>query len=230
MNKSIATFAAVLAATAVIHAPQHAEAQSGDGWWEWAAPSVVGGQEVPTRRGPVLIPGSTDRDRDARTDDRRGTLDPRSSRDRDRNTRRGPGQQRGPGQAGRGQGARGQGQGPPFCRNGQGHPVHGRAWCDQKGWSRAGGWGDVIFRTPQERRRGMLDQGGLLDTLGDIVFGRLDGQRQRAGASGPLQGRWVQDRHTGASILQVRAGDHPLAEFTDLDGDGRVDLVLTPER
>jgi len=225
MNKSIATAVAVLAATAVIHTPPPAEAQSGDGWWDWAAPAVVGGQEVATRRGPVLIPVPTDRDRDARTGDRRGTLDPRSPRDRDRNTRRGPGQQRGAGQ-----GARGQGQGPPFCRNGQGHPVHGRQWCDQKGWSRAGGWGDVIFRTPQERRRGMVDRGGLLDTLGDVVFGRLDGQRQRAGASGPLQGRWVQDRRTGASILQVRAGNQPLAEFTDLDGDGRADLVLMPNR
>lgn len=26
------------------------------------------------------------------------------------------------------------GNGPPFCRNGQGHPVHGRQWCIDKGW------------------------------------------------------------------------------------------------
>jgi hypothetical protein len=26
------------------------------------------------------------------------------------------------------------GNGPAFCRNGQGHPVHGWEWCRQKGW------------------------------------------------------------------------------------------------
>lgn len=26
------------------------------------------------------------------------------------------------------------GGGPPFCRNGSGHPVHGRQWCLEKGW------------------------------------------------------------------------------------------------
>lgn len=26
------------------------------------------------------------------------------------------------------------GKGPPFCRNGQGHPVHGRRWCEEKGF------------------------------------------------------------------------------------------------
>jgi hypothetical protein len=31
------------------------------------------------------------------------------------------------------------GNGPAFCRNGQGHPVHGWQWCEDKGWSRSGG-------------------------------------------------------------------------------------------
>lgn len=26
------------------------------------------------------------------------------------------------------------GHGPPFCRSGVGHPVHGPAWCLEKGW------------------------------------------------------------------------------------------------
>jgi hypothetical protein len=26
------------------------------------------------------------------------------------------------------------GNGPAFCRNGQGHPVHGWEWCEQRGW------------------------------------------------------------------------------------------------
>src|SRR6186713_1357227 len=29
------------------------------------------------------------------------------------------------------------GNGPPFCRNGQGHPVHGQEWCERKGWTQA---------------------------------------------------------------------------------------------
>src|SRR5688572_9536330 len=68
-----------------------------------------------------------------------------------------------------GRGAAKKGNGPPFCRNGQGHPVHGRAWCERKGWSQAG-WGDVIYRSrvPRERR---LEQPTLRDILGDVVFG-----------------------------------------------------------
>jgi hypothetical protein len=29
------------------------------------------------------------------------------------------------------------GGGPPFCQSGQGHPVHGWAWCVSKGWASA---------------------------------------------------------------------------------------------
>lgn len=63
---------------------------------------------------------------------------------------------------------------PAFCRSGQGHPVHGREWCIEKGfglgsrsgtvWSR-GGIGDIVFRNPDTRTR--LDRGGLLGVLGD---------------------------------------------------------------
>jgi hypothetical protein len=35
---------------------------------------------------------------------------------------------------GRGNGKAKKGNGPAFCRNGQGHPVHGWEWCRQKGW------------------------------------------------------------------------------------------------
>src|SRR5687767_12422582 len=28
------------------------------------------------------------------------------------------------------------GNGPAFCRSGAGHPVHGWAWCRERGWSR----------------------------------------------------------------------------------------------
>ena len=32
------------------------------------------------------------------------------------------------------------GEGPKFCRSGEGHPVHGRRWCEQKGYG-IGGYG-----------------------------------------------------------------------------------------
>lgn len=35
------------------------------------------------------------------------------------------------------------GHGPPFCRSGAGHPVHGRAWCLEKGWGL--GFRDRVF-------------------------------------------------------------------------------------
>lgn len=38
---------------------------------------------------------------------------------------------------GNGNAVKAQGNGPAFCRSGAGHPVHGWAWCEQKGWARA---------------------------------------------------------------------------------------------
>ncbi len=119
------------------------------------------------------------------------------------------------------------GRGPKFCRDGRGHPVHGWRWCEEKGfaprsiWSR-GGIGDVILRNPT--RRGALDRGGLIDVLGRVVLGRLAGGSS-AGTGGALTGRiFVPER--GRTVVQVRSGAAPLAELTDLDGDGRVDVVL----
>ena len=114
------------------------------------------------------------------------------------------------------------GNGPPFCRNGQGHPVHGMEWCRDKGWSQAG-WRDVILRErlPYDRR---LEQPTLRDILGSVVFGRLSEYAERTGTRGPLDGRAL-DIGRG-SVLQLRAGGFPLAELTDRDGDGTIDLVL----
>jgi hypothetical protein len=132
-----------------------------------------------------------------------------------------------------GQGQR-QGQGPPFCRgNGRGHPVHGPEWCRAKGWEATwsrGGWEDVILRNPRRGGRGgVYERDTLSDILGQVVFGRLENQRRRVGASGPMQGRWVQGRD-GAQVLQIRAGGIPIAEFTDLNGNGRADVVLLNSR
>jgi hypothetical protein len=173
-----------------------ASAQAAGGWWEWALPDVV------EARGPV---GS-------------GLPD----------VLRGQGKERS--QARRAQ------AGPPFCRNGQGHPVHGRQWCRDKGFGTGGvlgqrweprGWDDVILRAPrgQDRRSGAVDRGGLIDVLGDVVFGRITAEGARLGASEPLTGRWVQGEG-GAAVLQIRSGVRPVAELTDLNGDGRVNAVL----
>ncbi len=35
---------------------------------------------------------------------------------------------------GKNKAAKGNGNGPAFCRSGEGHPVHGRQWCRDKGW------------------------------------------------------------------------------------------------
>jgi len=52
---------------------------------------------------------------------------------------------------GRGNKAR-NGNGPAFCRNGQGHPVHGWEWCRQKGW------GEGTSRSADGRRAVPRDQ------------------------------------------------------------------------
>src|SRR5687767_4986582 len=124
---------------------------------------------------------------------------------------------------------RGNGTGPKFCRTGEGHPVHGRQWCVQKGfglgnasWDR-GTWDDVIFRAPQ-RTNLQFGRGPLLDVLGNVVLNRLDARRRTFGIESPLTGRWLDgdDR----SVLLVTAGGVPLDELVDSNGDRRAELVL----
>lgn len=45
------------------------------------------------------------------------------------------------------------GNGPAFCRSGEGHPVHGMAWCRAKGWDRVSGG---IFGTRDRRDDGRI--------------------------------------------------------------------------
>jgi hypothetical protein len=170
----------------------------GTSWWEWAAPEVVGGQKVATRKGTVSIP------------------EPRGNR-------------RGNGRA--------QGNGPAFCRSGEGHPVHGRQWCIDKGWGLGNRafdprwerrrWEDIIFGSPRDRRRsGTLDERALADVLGRVALERIQTHQHQLGAHGPIAGRWIDTGARGGRVLQLRSGGIPVAELTDLDGDGRVDLVL----
>jgi hypothetical protein len=120
---------------------------------------------------------------------------------------------------------------PAFCRSGQGHPVHGREWCLDKGfglgsrsgtlWSR-GSIEDVVFRRRTDSDR--LDRGGLAGVLGDIVFGRLALQSVALGYDQPLMGVWVA-QPDGPRILRVRSGEHEVAEFVDRDRDDRVEVL-----
>jgi hypothetical protein len=123
------------------------------------------------------------------------------------------------------------GNGPPFCRNGAGHPVHGRRWCEDKGWvgstswARAGGWGDVILGGRQPTRETRVTEPTLGGILGDIILGRVARFGRDAGLSGNLDGRWT-PLSSGGSVLQLRMGGVPLAELADLNRDGRADVVL----
>jgi hypothetical protein len=120
--------------------------------------------------------------------------------------------------------------GPPFCRSGAGHPVHGRSWCVEKGygygsdnWGRAGGWGDVIFGRNDRDRNRTLSGGSIADVLGSVIFGRLQ-QQSRALGGGPMTGRWV-STSGGPLLFQVQSGSRPLAEFVDGNRDGRAEVV-----
>ena len=121
---------------------------------------------------------------------------------------------------------------PSFCRSGAGHPVWGREWCVDKGfglgedgrWGRATDLEDIVLRAPRTERD-VLDRGGLVEILGDIVFGRLAVQSLVLGADEPLTGRWI-GRDDGPRILRVTAGDLAVAELVDADRDDDVDVLL----
>lgn len=234
-------FGAVAAAGMAV--PQGAEAQSSDGWWSWALQDLAGGSVT----ADVLRRAAQDGNSgilDVILERTRGTGEARDRAERTRDGRYeddryedGRYEDRGRSERGRS----GQKAGPPFCRNGEGHPVHGRQWCRDKGfgtdsrrdvrWDDRGGWGDIILDGPRgtDRRQRTVDQGGLIDVLGDVVFRRVDGERRRLGGSTPLEGRWLMTGD-GGRVLQIRSGTVPVAELTDLDGDRKVDLVLVPRR
>jgi hypothetical protein len=131
---------------------------------------------------------------------------------------------------GRGQGngnAVAKASGPAFCRSGAGHPVYGRAWCLNQGFALgAEDWrtvdlGRVVIRKTDDR----VDRGGLIDILGDIIFGRLDRQRVELHVDVPLSGTWLTPPD-GPRVLQVWAGDSPVGELVDNDRNGSVDLIV----
>ena len=209
----------LLAAGALLGASVPAGAQ--DGWWN---PVVLGNAQQGDRPtiGDIVLGRNRD-GRDAPTTSSRYPTDDRYGRYEDvRYESRGNGKR---------------GNGPPFCRNGQGHPVHGRQWCADEGggvgngssvWNRAG-WGDVIFggRTPTRDQR--MGSPSIGDILGDVVLGRLTRHGREAGYSGPLDGRWLRLPNGGA-VMQLRMGGAPLAELADMNLDGRADVILLSGR
>ena len=209
-------FALFAAAGLVLGARSEASAQRAGGWWN---PVVVQAQQESGGVGTILRDAVLGPDRTPTTN-RPDTRTPSSNAGRGRG--RGGGNAQGNAQASNG-------NGPPFCRNGQGHPTKGRAWCEQKGWVgnttwAREGWGDVIFggRVPSEERP--VSQGGIGGVLGDVILGRMTRFGRDEGLSGALDGRWVPV--SGGSVLQVRMGGIPIAEFADMNRDGRADLVL----
>lgn len=134
-----------------------------------------------------------------------------------------PGKVRGP------RGNRGRG-GPPFCESGAGHPAHGWRWCEERGYGRDAAWhrvsarGVYFYRTgPAGREIGSRE---LAEVLGDRVMYDLRSWARDLGVRDGLRGRWVPVRERGVRVLQVRAGRTPVAEFTDFNGDRRVDELM----
>lgn len=137
------------------------------------------------------------------------------------------------------------GQGPPFCRSGQGHPVHGWGWCVAKGWAPAPvyaypvpvrgwdviRWDDARFRHRQPVRYDRwLDHRELAHVVGNQVMVRLEAHSGQRGRRSQLQGRWIQGAGFDGFALQVVAGSTPVAVLHDLTRDGRVDRVYLRPR
>ena len=124
--------------------------------------------------------------------------------------------------------------GPSFCRSGVGHPVYGRQWCLAKGYGLGEAvWhptpmGRVVFqRVPPGRvqtvRLGPREIAGILsDVVLDEIFGKSHYELDR----GALGGVWRGGADDGLFVLEVLVGDSPVAELTDTDLDGEVDVVL----
>jgi hypothetical protein len=241
--KTMVFQAAAVAAALLFAAPAAAQ------WWEWAAPEVdprlLESLERGVRerdRGDVFPRDPRDRDRrDERRGDDRWERERRERDDRwerDRRGRDGDWDRRGRDDR-RGR-SRGRDAGPPFCRNGEGHPVFGMEWCREKGFGRGGRWGGpdrwrpydpsgVVFE--RRPRSGTFGERVLGEILGRVIVDGLVSHRSDLGLGGELEGRWFVPRDRPlARVLQVRAGDVPLAELTDLDGDGRADVALLMER
>lgn len=121
-------------------------------------------------------------------------------------------------------------RGPAFCRSGAGHPRHGMRWCFEKGFApRHSRWlaydpGHVVFGRRWDGRH--LRGHALGEVLGGGVVRSLLRHRGAIGVGGELVGEWQRPRELyPARVLEVRAGNLPIAEFIDVNDDGRVDVA-----
>lgn len=78
------------------------------------------------------------------------------------------------------------------------------------------------------RADGRLGATDLRAVLGEDLLARLLERTGHDREAAPyLNGRWAREAGPPrARVLQIRVVDRPLAEVNDLDGDGRVDVVL----
>lgn len=132
---------------------------------------------------------------------------------------------------------------PPFCRNRQGHPVHGWRWCVEKGFVRPEArhaWRPyrpnrvvVVRQRPRlvVRPRVVFRADVIVDVLGLELYRNVIDWGRRSGYRGQPVARWVPYGRRGW-VLQVRQDGFPLAELIDRDGDRRIDdvWVYEPER
>lgn len=81
-------------------------------------------------------------------------------------------------------------RGPPFCRNGEGHPVHGMQWCRDKGFG--SDYGGILGRLPRgdDRRSGSYYEGSSYERSHQEFHARHDRQCRMRAAERPLDLQW----------------------------------------
>lgn len=200
------------------------------GFWRWALADVAGGEQLDTGEEKVRIPTAPGGEKDGAARGRRGGAPGGGGKVGERGRGGGPPA----GLPGPGPRLGHRPAGPPFCRSGVGHPVHGRLWCLRHGFGLGPiPWilidlGDIVFggRGPRD---GRLGTGDLLEVLGREALEGILGRAHAADRRGEVTGRWKQVDGIEGRVLQLRAGTTPVAELNDLDGDGKVDRALLYE-
>lgn len=80
-------------------------------------------------------------------------------------------------------------RGPEFCRNGQGHPVHGMQWCRDKGFGQDRDWG-ILRRDDDRRRYDEYGRGGSYERAHQEFHLRHDRECRMRAAERPLDVEW----------------------------------------
>lgn len=78
--------------------------------------------------------------------------------------------------------------GPPFCRNGEGHPVHGQRWCEEKGYG-LGVYGGLDSRNSRSST-GTSGRYGSYEQSHDEFHRQHDRQCRLRAAERPLDPAW----------------------------------------